>query len=503
LINEVGLLKKEGLRFLHDVFEAWSAQSRKNDSLESIMEKVRWLKLQHYPVKIQACAVWDTVAALGYGRLRFVDETIPACVEQAIHALALNEERSQFEPLLFHRGEGQVLKQCWFLGSHSDVGGGNKKLGLANISLAWMMAQLKDLVYFDPSIVKSMTSQQHQGRPSEALKAEILDVSADGQPEAYKLEVAIPIQEFQAKSDVQIGTFATVQRIAGWRYREPFSSTRQTEETLHWTVPILLEKECVSTCVPLQRFGFVMQNIQTPEGVTNPDKPMIAPSTLFERNVLTNWIINESLQAIYKASSPSEELEKTKIDALDMIPIYAVLWQPEVWSVEDSANLGRLIHIGLKHGGQMRFRTPTHNMTADRWEQTVEKHRSWGVNMKLGSGLIVPSLPWTELGRSSSGFDILSSSPWAETTMFDVEDKGGLSIHFGPSGFNFKCPSTCKVLTGRITVPIADTLMSLDESHPGNNTHAESSLQASDSLAAEMVATSDRIYSTTRREDDV
>ena len=173
LINEVGLLKKEGLRFLHDVFEAWSAQSRKNDSLKSIMEKVRWLKLQHYPVKIQACAVWDTVAALGYGRLSFVDGTIPACVEQAIHALALNEERSQFEPLLFRRDKGQSLKQCWFLGSHSDVGGGNRKLGLANISLAWMMAQLKDLVYFDPSTLKGMTTHQRYGWPGEALRADI------------------------------------------------------------------------------------------------------------------------------------------------------------------------------------------------------------------------------------------------------------------------------------------------------------------------------------------
>jgi hypothetical protein len=457
LINQVGLLKREGIRFLHDVFEAWSEQSCKNDLLDSVMEKVEWLKLRHYPVKIQACAVWDTVAALGRGRLDFVDETIPACVEQTIHALALNEERSQFEPLLFHRDKGQSLKQCWFLGSHSDVGGGNKKLGLANISLAWMMAQLKDLVYFDPEIVKSMTSQQHHDYTSEVLKAEILHGSSKGQLQAYQLEVAIPIQEFQAKSDIHVGTFAKTQRVAGWKYRKPFRSACHTEETLHWTVPILLEKGCVSTCVPLQKFGYAMQNTQGSVAGAHSNRPKSELPTLFERSVLASWIINESLQAAYRALDPSQDLKKAKIEALSMIPIYAVFWQPEVWNLTSSTNLGRQIHVGLKYGGQMRFQTPTLETTVDVWRQSVEVQKSWSMTTSVG-------------------------------------------FFAGPS---IEHHSVCKVLTGKITVPLADTLMSLDKASASNETHAENSLQASDPLSADMVATLDGIYSTTRRDDGV
>jgi hypothetical protein len=370
LINEVGLLKKEGLRFLHDLFEAWSKQSRKKKLLRSIVEKVKWLNMQHYPVKIQTCAVWDTVAALG--RLEFVNETIPACVEQAIHALALNEERSQFEPLLFHRGEGQSLKQCWFLGSHSEVGGGNKKLGLANISLAWMLAQLKDLVYFDPSIVKSMTSQQGHDCHSEALRAEIVNVSSDGQSGAYELDVEIPIRDFQAKSDVHVGTFAKTQRVTGWNYRKAFESAHRSEETLYWTATILLEKECVSTCVPLQIFGYTTQNTQGSVAKTNLNRPEDEIPTLYEKRMLANWVINESLQAAYKASNPSQDRRRSKTEAFSMIPIYAVLWQPEVWHLTSSTDLSRRIYSGPKHGGQMRFQTPMHETTVDSWEQSEE-----------------------------------------------------------------------------------------------------------------------------------
>lgn len=44
-----------------------------------------------FDVKIKACACWDTVAALPKGKLRFVDEEMPPCLERAIQAVALSE----------------------------------------------------------------------------------------------------------------------------------------------------------------------------------------------------------------------------------------------------------------------------------------------------------------------------------------------------------------------------------------------------------------------------
>ncbi|KAI0180921.1 hypothetical protein GGR52DRAFT_522240 [Hypoxylon sp. FL1284] len=39
-----------------------------------------------------------------------------------------------------------MLEQCWFLGYHSDIGGGTRGEGLAQFSLAWMIARLNSFV---------------------------------------------------------------------------------------------------------------------------------------------------------------------------------------------------------------------------------------------------------------------------------------------------------------------------------------------------------------------
>ena len=64
-------------------------------------------------------------------------------------AVALNESRRHFRPWLWKSLEANPtnMKQCWFLGSYADVGGGNKDSGLALLSFLWMIAQLKNNTY--------------------------------------------------------------------------------------------------------------------------------------------------------------------------------------------------------------------------------------------------------------------------------------------------------------------------------------------------------------------
>ena len=75
-------------------------------------------------------------------------------VECARHALALDDERDSFHPLLWDEvHEGTVarhvkarkdrLQQVWFTGVHSDVGGGYPDESLSYISLLWMMEEAK------------------------------------------------------------------------------------------------------------------------------------------------------------------------------------------------------------------------------------------------------------------------------------------------------------------------------------------------------------------------
>ncbi|KAM0271865.1 hypothetical protein ACHAQH_008965 [Verticillium albo-atrum] len=165
LIAEIGLLRKDSLQYLRHLFTLWA-----NKELRTLVSGEKplknWLR-DHLPnldtadevrrqkiVKIKACAVWDTVSALGLPLpqvsprpLAFVGRTVPSVVENAFQALALNESRHHFKPCVWEDlGAGcPNVKQCWFLGSHADVGGGNKDYGLAAISFIWIVSQLKGL----------------------------------------------------------------------------------------------------------------------------------------------------------------------------------------------------------------------------------------------------------------------------------------------------------------------------------------------------------------------
>ena len=97
----------------------------------------------------RACApyfvgVWETVGALGLlMRLRrFHDNRLSPGVTHAAQALAIDEMRRPFEPTPWDEQAleaGQDVRQVWFAGTHSDVGGGYAERGLADLSLRWML----------------------------------------------------------------------------------------------------------------------------------------------------------------------------------------------------------------------------------------------------------------------------------------------------------------------------------------------------------------------------
>ncbi|MFH8977014.1 DUF2235 domain-containing protein [Streptomyces sp. NPDC017890] len=114
--------------------------------------------------EIRFIGVWDTVGALGIPvpdtpwlqpaanrfnrRWAFHNTELSTWVRAAFHALAADEQRSAFRPTLWHQkagsaAQGQELKQVWFAGVHSDVGGGYKETGLSDIALLWMVDQAR------------------------------------------------------------------------------------------------------------------------------------------------------------------------------------------------------------------------------------------------------------------------------------------------------------------------------------------------------------------------
>ncbi|BGP25419.1 hypothetical protein Rt10032_c04g2002 [Rhodotorula toruloides] len=78
----------------------------------------------------------------------------PDVVSHVFQALSLNEHRQAYAPVILVRGKegkkaGQVLRQVWFAGSHTDVGGGYSKHDLALVSLHWLVSQIQEHVALD------------------------------------------------------------------------------------------------------------------------------------------------------------------------------------------------------------------------------------------------------------------------------------------------------------------------------------------------------------------
>jgi hypothetical protein len=68
-------------------------------------------------------------------------------VAHAYQALAIDEKRFTFQPTLWKKQEGsgnQVLEQVWFVGVHSNIGGGYPSTELSDITFQWMAQKLQD-----------------------------------------------------------------------------------------------------------------------------------------------------------------------------------------------------------------------------------------------------------------------------------------------------------------------------------------------------------------------
>ncbi|KUJ22057.1 uncharacterized protein LY89DRAFT_681395 [Mollisia scopiformis] len=128
-------------------------------------------KLTRWGMPIRAVGVWDTVGSLGIPKplnsknvrpYAFVNTKVAQHIQYAFHAIAIDERRNLFSPTVWEKPDdiapGQPamlkkLKQCWFPGSHSNIGGGYPDASASVLSLAWMVSQLEDngkILSFDP-----------------------------------------------------------------------------------------------------------------------------------------------------------------------------------------------------------------------------------------------------------------------------------------------------------------------------------------------------------------
>ena len=130
---------------------------------------------ERVPITLLGC--FDTVGALGIplvpafrkfegqlkARYKFHDTTLNKDIENAVHAVAIDEIREVFDVTLMTKNPdapNQKLRQVWFPGEHGCVGGGTTAYrGLSDTVLKWMLDQISDLelkLEFEPEAIEDI-----------------------------------------------------------------------------------------------------------------------------------------------------------------------------------------------------------------------------------------------------------------------------------------------------------------------------------------------------------
>jgi len=105
---------------------------------------------------IHFLGVWDTVGSLGIpdelallnlfepaNKYSFHNTTLGMYVQHARHAIAMDERRRNFTPTLWtgYDEKERDIKQVWFPGVHSDIGGGYAETELSDLPFKWMIEE--------------------------------------------------------------------------------------------------------------------------------------------------------------------------------------------------------------------------------------------------------------------------------------------------------------------------------------------------------------------------
>ncbi|KAJ6632380.1 hypothetical protein B0H10DRAFT_2159626 [Mycena sp. CBHHK59/15] len=148
MIERVGLVNAGNQKLI----PLWVPYNPSNKKVEKMTKKFKETFARD--VKVHFIGAWDTVSSIGLARKKPLPLTTSAghvCMFR--HALALDERRVKFMPEYVDGGSSvslshpnaalhlQNVKEVWFSGTHSDIGGGLKEnldLNLSSVPLLWM-----------------------------------------------------------------------------------------------------------------------------------------------------------------------------------------------------------------------------------------------------------------------------------------------------------------------------------------------------------------------------
>lgn len=183
LINNCGIIKRPDANLIQKAFDHYKRSGK--DYAPKGKESIKFREqYTHGSRDVKFVGVWDTVGAMGIpisflglfdDKDEFYDNKIGNNVSIARHALAIDEHRSDFVPTIWNLKENMDLKQMWFAGSHSDIGGSYKPDAngavLSDNALGWMIdeaqkAGLETESFLEEGITESPLGKLHNSRRS-------------------------------------------------------------------------------------------------------------------------------------------------------------------------------------------------------------------------------------------------------------------------------------------------------------------------------------------------
>jgi hypothetical protein len=154
-MNKVGLIQKDDDYYIPEIYACY--ETSQGPGSRAWTDAFHNVKDTRSPPPIRFIGVWDTVGALGapgfLGQLfnskkyQYHDVSLNPAIQNAYHALAIDERRKPFAPNLWKRFAGWQgnLEQSWFPGVHTNVGGSATRDGLANEALHWIVEKAEAL----------------------------------------------------------------------------------------------------------------------------------------------------------------------------------------------------------------------------------------------------------------------------------------------------------------------------------------------------------------------
>lgn len=148
LLHVYGLLCAGNHQLIPYILQMYSRRSRQakhHTTTFEVDEAFKWQFSHKEELRIQFCGLWDTVSSYGWIydpiMLPFIGSN--PIIDVGRHAISIHERRCFYQDNLWGERPGQNIRQVWFAGVHSDVGGSYEedKSGLSKIALEWMIGE--------------------------------------------------------------------------------------------------------------------------------------------------------------------------------------------------------------------------------------------------------------------------------------------------------------------------------------------------------------------------